>query len=308
MPEPADLLSWPVAIYFAGVIFGQVGLMVYRRHSSKNVAERRHQAGLDDQVLVDHKIKLATIRNWALTDAVVLLATVVILPIVLAQFWSGDAGKKGLALAFVAILIWALVSATDVARAFLGGVAFRAYVGLYRPFQVGDRVDLMGHAGKVEDINPFFVRLTTPNDDQVSIPTAALWNAPLVSANAGDRASLVVMDFHLAPFITANQRRASENAIWDSIQRSVYWDFDKPMQIYLGQSENEIRLTAKAYVASTYNEPLFKSDIYQSFLDFADSEKIPLASTEWRRHLPDLNPPVSEEKNEHQKIANDKGR
>ena len=76
-----------------------------------------------------------------------------------------------------------------------------------------------------------------------------------------------------------------KQAVWDAIQRSVYWDFGKPMQIYLEQGQNEIVLTARAYVASTYNEPLFKSDVYQVFLDFADRESIPLASNEWRRRV-----------------------
>ena len=136
---------------------------------------------------------------------------------------------------------------------------------------------LLGHAGKVEDIGPFFVRLKTADDEEVRIPTAALWNAPLISANAGKRASLCVMTFHLAPCVGAEKRKKAENAIWDAIQRSVYWDFDNPMQIYVEQRKDEIVLTAKAYVASTYNEPLFKSDVYQAFLDFTDSESVPLA-------------------------------
>jgi small-conductance mechanosensitive channel len=192
---------------------------------------------------------------------------------------------EGLAVVFLGLSIWALVSATDVARAFLGGIAFRAFVGLRQSFQVGDRVTLLGHAGKVEEIGPFFVRLNTVDDNQVSIPTAALWSAPLVSANAGDRASLCVMTFHLAPFVGSAKRKKTEDAIWDAIQRSVYWDFDKPMQIYVEQRKDEIMLTAKAYVASTYNEQLFKSDVYQEFLDFADREAVPLASAEWRHDI-----------------------
>lgn len=294
MPEPSDLLTWPVAIYLAAVIFGQVVLAIYRRHVADALAERRRRAGLDDQVLVDHKIKLETIRRHALVDAVVLLTTVAIVPILLHQIWRDDAAAKGLGVTFLALLIWALVSGTDIAKAYLSGAAFRAYVGLRQPFQVGDRVTLMGHSGKVEEIDPFFIRISTPDDDLVSIPTAALWGAPVVSANAGERASLSVMTFHLAPFVTAAKRKAAEDAIWNAIQRSVYWDFDKPMQIYLEQRQDEIVLTAKAYVASTYNEPLFKSDVYQAFLDFADRERIPLASTGWRRQVPSPVMPAEE--------------
>ena len=294
MPQPSELLTWPVAIYLAAVILGQVALALYRRRIAIVTADRRRRAGLGDQVLVDHKVTLENIRDRALVDVTVLLVTVVVVPILLTQLWPGDVESTGLGVIFLALGIWVLVSATDVGKAFLGGIAFRAYVGLRQPFQVGDRVTLMGHSGKVEEIDPFFVRISTLDDDQVSIPTAALWGAPVVSANAGERASLSVMTFHLAPFVTAAERKATEDAIWDAIQRSVYWDFDKPMQIYLEQRRDEIVLTAKAYVASTYNEPLFKSDVYQTFLDFADRERIPLASTEWRRHVPEPASPAKD--------------
>lgn len=283
MPSPEDFLSWPVVIYLGAVVGGQITLFLYRRHIAQSIMDRRIQAGLDERILVDQGVTLSTIRQQSLIDAIVLLSTVLILPILLALVSPGE--KAALGATFLALLIWALVSATDVAKGFLGGIAFRAYVGLRQPFQVGDRVTLMGHSGKVDAIDPFFVRMTTPDDDQVNIPTAALWGSPLVSANAGDRASLAVMTFHLAPFVTKEQRQVAEDAIWDAIQHSLYWDFDKPMQIFLEQTREEIVLTAKAYVASTYNEPLFKSDVYRAFLDVANTKKIPLASTEWRREV-----------------------
>ena len=287
--NPADLeslLNWPVAVYLLAVVGAQIAISIARARRARRLAEDRRAAGLDDEILVDHSIKLETIRNRALADALVLLATVVVLPFLLVLLVP-DAQSHGLAIVFLGLLIWILVSVTDVARAFLGGVAFRVYVGLRRPFQVGDRVTLCGHAGKVEDIGPFYVRLTTEDDDQVNVPTAALWNTPLISANAGDRASLCVMSFHLAAFVDAEKRKKAEDAIWNAIQRSVYWEFDKPMQIYVEQAKDEIVLTARAYVASTYNELLFKSDVHQAFLDFADSERIPLAST-GRDHWADI--------------------
>lgn len=280
-PDLKQLLTLPVGLYIGGVVLGQVALAKYRDFQHQRLLTRRSKAGLDDQVLVDHSLKLETLRRQAFMETVVLLSTVVVLPIVLANLFKNQANALGAT--FFALLIWTLVSATDVAKAFLGGVAFRAFAGIRRPFQIGDRITLSGYSGKVEEIGPFFVRLNTLDDDLVSIPTASLWNIPIVSANAGSKASLCVMSFHLAPFVTAQARKAAENAIWNAIQRSVYWDFEKPMQIYLQQNKDEIVLTARAYVASTYKEALFKSDVYQAFLDFADQNTLPLASTEWRR-------------------------
>lgn len=283
MPSVEDLLAWPVVVYLAVVIFAQIALAMYRRSVANATSERRRRSGLDDNILVDHAVTLDTIRRWSLIDATVLLTTVFVVPIALAVLSPENGAALGAT--FLALFIWALISATDVAKSFLGGLAFRAYIGLRRPFQIGDRVTLMGHSGKVVAIDAFYVRLVSADDDQVHIPTATLWGTPLVSANAGDRASLVVMTFHLAPFVTLKKRNETEDAIWESIQRSVYWDFDKPMQILVEQRRDEILLTAKAYVALTYNEPLFRSDVYRGFLDFVAAQNVPLASTEWRREV-----------------------
>ena len=129
----------------------------------------------------------------------------------------------------------------------------------------------------------FFVTLQTPNDDQISIPTNTLWSEVLNSANAGERASLCVASFYLAPFVTKEQRDAAEDAVWEAIQASPYYTPSKPMQIYFAQKPDSIELTAKAYVASTYNEPLFTSDITRAFLDFAARTDTPLSSSAWRR-------------------------
>ena len=273
-----QMLSLPVALYFIGVLLAQIFLTAWRYLNEECIKKKRKAAKLDDQILVDHSIKLSTLRRQSLVDVIILLLTVVGLPIAIVQIFP-NIDKKSFSVTFLIIFAWTLFSATDIIKAFLSGVAFRVFVGFRQPFQVGDRVTLLGHSGKVEVIGPFFVRLKTLNEDQVSIPTASLWNTPLISANAGDRASLCVMTFHLAPFVDAQTRKDTEDAIWETIQSSVYWDFDKPLQIYVEQRKDEIILTAKAYVASTYNEPLFKSDVYQGFLDFADKHSVPLAST-----------------------------
>jgi len=286
LPDLKQLLSLPVGLYIGGVVLGLVVLAWWRSFQHQRLLKRRGKAGLDDQMLVDHSLKLETLRRQAIVESVVLFVAVVVLPIGLANWYTNEADALGAT--FIALLIWILVSATDVAKAFLGGAAFRVFASIRRPFQIGDRVTLSGYSGKVEEIGPFFVRLNTLDDDLVSIPTASLWNTPLVSANAGSKASLCVMTFHLAPFVTAKARKAAEDAIWSAIQRSVYWDFEKPMQIYLQQNKDEIVLTARAYVASTYNEALFKSDVYRAFLDFTDQNALPLASMEWRRPVEEI--------------------
>ncbi len=58
------------------------------------------------------------------------------------------------------------------------------------------------------------------------------------------------------------------------------------MQIFLSQTPDALCLTAKAYVTSTYNEPLFSSDVTRAFLDVAADTQIPLASHQKRPATP----------------------
>lgn len=179
-----------------------------------------------------------------------------------------------------------LVRMIDIASPQLVGQALYEHIrwtpyGHLNPLQIGDRVTLKGHSGKVIRIGTFFVTLQTLDDDLVSIPTRELWSEVLVSANAGARSSLCVMPFYLAPFVSKPQRQRAEDTIWDSMQASPYCETARPMQIYLSQTPDAICLTAKAYVTSTYDEPLFKSDVTRAFLDLASSKGIPLASSQW---------------------------
>ena len=281
--EPESFLNPFVVAYLLIIAGGQIGLAFWRRRERERRQGRRRAAGLPDDVILNTATRLETIRHEAWVEAAVLAITVVVAPFLLwVAAYGYEGARNGLGVVFAIFLFWVLFTGSDVGKAFLGGLSFRTLLAFNPPFQVGDRVTLNGHAGKVTDIGLFHVRLVTPDDDLVSIPTAGLWGETLVSANAGDRASLCVMPFHLAPFATKDQRQRAEDALWDAIQASTFFDFTKPMQIYVDQTENAIGLTAKAYAASTYDEPLFKSDVARTFLDWAADSGIPLASTRWR--------------------------
>ena len=287
---PESFLNWPVGIYILIVVGAQVLLQVGLWFWHKRTARRRSQAGLPSDIIMDHPQPLSRVRWESGLQAGVLLFSVFVVPLLMVLFnvigWfrfrPEEQVKGGLLAVFLAILIWLLLQGTDVVKAFLGGLAFKILVTFQHSIQVGDRVTLKGHGGKVVKIGTFFVTLQTPDDDIVNIPSKQLWSEVLVSANAGERSSLCVMEFDLTPFVTKSQRQAAENAIWDSMQASPYCETAKPMQIYLSQKPSSICLTAKAYVISTYDELLFKSDVTRAFLDFAADKGIPLAYSQWK--------------------------
>ena len=284
--NPESLLHPVVGAYLAIVVLSQLLLGVWLRLRDRAIETRRRAQGLGDEVLLQAQTRLDTLRRRAIIESTLFMSTVFGAPFLLLILWGHDAAvRKVLALQFASLFIWILVTGSDIGKAFLGGLGFRTLAAFNRPFQVGDRVTLGSHMGKVESIGVFRVSLVTPDDDLVSIPTVGLWGETLVSANSGNRSSLCVMNFYLAPFAGSKQLDDAENAVWDAVQASSYFAFTRPLQIFIDQREEAIVLTAKAYVANTYDEPLFKSDVARLFLKKAAELGLPLASHRWREAL-----------------------
>lgn len=290
MAWPDSFLNWPVAIYLLIVIGAQILPPLAIKLWQLRIERRRARAGLPGNLIMAHAERLARVRWESGIQAATLLLAVLVAPLLivwLGRNWDADLNKKvqgGLLVVFIAILVWLLLQGTDLAKAFLGGLAFKTVVAFQRSMQVGDRVTLKGHSGKVLKIGTFFVTLQTPDEDLINIPSRELWSEVLVSANAGERSSLCVMHFFLAPFVTKQERQQAEDTVWNAIQASPYCEATMPMQIYLSQGTDTICLTAKAYVTSTYDEPLFKSDVTRAFLDIAADTGIPLAAGQWKMY------------------------
>lgn len=293
MDDIAKLFINPsVLLYLLSVVGAQLLYSWWRQKQQAAITTRRRTRGLPKDVLLNHAEQLAYRRRYALTQSTLLLATIVVVPVVLivinqvlssgggnAPGASSSSEQKGLTITFVSLLLGSLVSSPNVIKAFLEGLAFKTLAAFTVPFQIGDRVIIKGVSGKVLQLDTFFVVLETLKGERVSLPTHCLWNEAITSVNGGNRDSLCEMVFYLSPTATAQQRQAAEDIIWDTIQSSVYLEPSKPVQIYLSQDADTIQLTARAYVASTYNEPLFSSDVTRAFLDVAHQKRIPLGGS-----------------------------
>ncbi len=278
-----SLLNEYVATYLALVVLVQVVIALVFRSRRARVRKRRLRQGLDDTVLLDQTVKLSELRNEAFTPALALVLSIFLGPVVIVGLATlfgehpSPEEREGIVIVLLGFVIWLLFTGTDVAKAFLGGLAFKTLVAVRHPIQVGDKVTLRGHTGKLTDIGIFFVTLRKGGTELVSIPTTKLWSEVLVSANAGGRFSRCVMEFYLSPDVTAAERQAAEDALWDAIQASPYLEPSKPVEVLIAQQKHDIILTAKAFVASTHNDSTFKSDVTRAFLDRSADEEIPLA-------------------------------
>jgi small-conductance mechanosensitive channel len=296
MSELLDLLKNPyVFLYVALIVLIQMGYLRHRRRKAARITANRAAQGLPSQTIVNQSVKLEELKTQARKETWVLILPIVLLPFVMAGLefalnaclfnpaagcsttkaavHSGD----GLLFTFFIFMLWLMFTGTELAKAAIGGIAFRTVMVFGNTFQVGDRVTINGNSGKLIDIGVFYLTLVTLNDDKICLPTNSLWGSALTSSNYGDRSSLVCIPFYLSPTNSAKKLQDAEDALWDAIQASNYFEPTKNKQIFYQQEQNYIQLTVKAYVASTYNEPLFSSDISRRFLHFAIENDILLA-------------------------------
>lgn len=76
----------------------------------------------------------------------------------------------------------------------LSNVAAGVMLLLFRPFKIGDFVDVAGHAGTVQAISLFVTEMSTPDNVHIVVPNSQVWGASVVnfSHHATRRVDIVV--------------------------------------------------------------------------------------------------------------------
>ena len=52
---------------------------------------------------------------------------------------------------------------------------------IFRPFNVGQFVEIAGHSGTVKEVNLFTTELATPDNVQIVIPNNSVWGSSVVN-------------------------------------------------------------------------------------------------------------------------------
>jgi len=79
----------------------------------------------------------------------------------------------------------------------LSNVAAGVMLILFRPYRIGDFVELAGRRGVVRDVNIFITELSTPDNVKIVLPNGQCWGAPIMNFSAnGTR--MLEMTFNVA--------------------------------------------------------------------------------------------------------------
>ncbi len=152
----------------------------------------------------------------------------------------------------------------DVGASVLAGIT----ILLDRPFQVGDRVTFGIHYGEITAIGLRSVRLTTLDDNVVTIPNNKFLTEVVACGNAGALDMLIQMDF----FIGIDQDvNTAKQIVGEAISSCRYAFLDKPWVVLVNQVVHQnyfaIRLRAKVYVLDLHFEKALETDITLRVLD-----------------------------------------
>ena len=147
--------------------------------------------------------------------------------------------------------------AQDLVRNLLGGLV----IITDRPFQLGDRVRLGDAYGEIDHIGLHSTRLTTPDDNRVTIPNSVVVSGQISNANSGVPDCQVVTDLYLPP--SADARLALEIG-YEAAYSSRYLYSSKPVVALVSdilERRPYLRLRIKAYVYDHRYEPRMQSEI-----------------------------------------------
>jgi small-conductance mechanosensitive channel len=132
-----------------------------------------------------------------------------------------------------------------------------------RPFQVGDRVTLGTTYGEIKSIGLRAVRLTTLDDNEVTIPNNRFMTDVVASGNSGALDMMVECNFHIALDADVEQAR---DLLHEIVVTSRYVYLKKPVSIVVAEVAIAERLAlqvrTKAYVLDVHFEKEFSTDVY----------------------------------------------
>jgi len=150
---------------------------------------------------------------------------------------------------------------------------------LDRPFQVGDKIEVGGYYGEVQQIGLRSCRVVTPDDSVVTIPNGELMSKSVSNANSSALDCQVVAEIFLPADIDLTQvKRIAYKAAISS--RYVY--LKKPVTVIAKNEIHEknfvVKLRVKAYVLDIRYEFPFQSDMTELILEELNRKKMLPAS------------------------------
>lgn len=145
-----------------------------------------------------------------------------------------------------------------------------------RPFQVGDRITFADIYGEISRIGLRTVRLTTLDDNVVTIPNSKFLTEAVASGNAGALDMMIVVDFNIA--FDADLWE-TKDLLREVVATSRYAYLRKPVSVVATEkTQGEIfyiELKVKSYVLDVRYEKAYQTDLVLRGNEVLNQNRIP---------------------------------
>jgi small conductance mechanosensitive channel len=155
----------------------------------------------------------------------------------------------------------------------LSNVAAGVMLILFRPYRLGDFVELAGRRGVVRDINLFVTELATPDNAQITLPNSQCWGAPIMNFSA-HKTRMVELTFNVAYGADIDKAISLLRATIDSDKRVRPEPAPSVRVTALG--DWAVALTAAVWTDGDSFMPL-RLDLLKAVKDAFDREGVPFA-------------------------------
>lgn len=228
-------------VFFAAVV---LVLTVFVIRGFVFVLEKLAARNAERRLFYKRMVPIARIILWTIA-----------IYVILAVIFQLDATSLIAAAAAIGVAIG--FAAQDILKNIFGGLV----IIFDQPFQVGDKVSVGGTYGEVVSIGLRSTRITTPDDNLVSVPNSQIVDGQVANANAGALDCQVVTDLYLPGWV--DEAKAKQIA-YEAAVSSKYVYLNKPIVVLVKDEFDKTHLTricVKAYVLDTRYEYLLQSEI-----------------------------------------------
>jgi small-conductance mechanosensitive channel len=138
-------------------------------------------------------------------------------------------------------------AAQDLLKNIFGGII----ILIDKPFQIGDKVQIGAHYGEVTGIGLRSTRITTADDNLVTVPNSDMMNQSVSNANSGEENFQVVTELYLP--LTVDIQRVKATAL-EAARVSKFVYLNKPVVVLFFHEKLSNRIVLKVKVKAYVND------------------------------------------------------
>jgi len=154
----------------------------------------------------------------------------------------------------------------------LSNVAAGVMLILFRPYRLGDIVELNGRRGAVRDINLFVTELATPDNVKITLPNGQCWGAPILNFSA-NATRMIELTFHVAHGTDLDK---ALGILREAVGKEHRVRPDPPASVRVTALDASVALTASAW-CNTGEFNAVRLDLLKAAKDALDTEGVAFA-------------------------------